>query len=606
MRKRDFTPLGLVTLVAGVVLFCGWAGLAAPPSPTKEIAVKRTVLKPGFLIQKAQFPPNDAKPTCTVTAPTFASWFQSGAPALNGVVKPADSVAFPNAPNCSFYQWSEQMFLWLTSPAPSQYGGGAHIFDSPTFYDVSAPDANNQRVFIPHKNGVIRPFNLRAAQPGPHNLPVIFDRAGRMFEIETQKPEVKPLVRNKAGSLVEIQRVVAGANGKRALLDKAGKEVEAAVSPKAIVRSPAPLLARKFILNNIPVLLDANGNVLDTEPGQAGGNGVLQAQNGSLVYYATMVNDVYAYFLTGAKDGGITPAPTQFPTTQADLNKIVAFAAMHSKTFPDPNALAIEVKTSWVEAAGLPNLSGYITMTATIPTYSKSNQDQWTPSGQKNALLALVGVHVVGSTKGHPEMIWATFEHFGNAPAGTYAYINSSNVTKTVNQSTAGTWLFTASGSGGPFNALHMHYNTVTPPPPPIGIIANAPFHISPSDTILWKAWGGAFNVSPNPLDANTAASNTEIIAINNSVMGQLVGGDIRGNYIMTGSTWTIGGAAPSGSFNAGAGNEVGTSKLANATMETYQQGTDNLWASGTNCFSCHGTNQTTVSHIYPPLKPLF
>jgi hypothetical protein len=53
------------------------------------------------------------------------------------VVLPANSVTFPNTPNCSFYQWSMQMFLWLTSPAPVTYGGGGRIFDTSTFFDVA-------------------------------------------------------------------------------------------------------------------------------------------------------------------------------------------------------------------------------------------------------------------------------------------------------------------------------------------------------------------------------------------------------------------------------------------------------------------------------------
>jgi hypothetical protein len=43
------------------------------------------------------------------------------------------------------------------------------------------------------------------------------------------------------------------------------------------------------------------------------------------------------------------------------------------------------------------------------------------PNGQKTVNLAMVGMHVVGSTKGHPEMIWATFEHIGNAPNDDYS-----------------------------------------------------------------------------------------------------------------------------------------------------------------------------------------
>src|SRR5215469_6137513 len=75
--------------------------------------------------------PTDAQDLCLLPPATFATWFQSGSVSLNGVVKPADSTIMLE-PNCDFYQWAQQDFLWLTSPAPSNYGGGAHIFDSPT------------------------------------------------------------------------------------------------------------------------------------------------------------------------------------------------------------------------------------------------------------------------------------------------------------------------------------------------------------------------------------------------------------------------------------------------------------------------------------------
>jgi hypothetical protein len=83
-----------------------------------------------------------------VSTSTFDTWFESGTPTLNGVVNPADSVSFPATPNCSFYQWSKQMFLWLTSPAPAVYGSGGFIFDSPAFYDYAT-----RRVGQPHPAG---------------------------------------------------------------------------------------------------------------------------------------------------------------------------------------------------------------------------------------------------------------------------------------------------------------------------------------------------------------------------------------------------------------------------------------------------------------------
>lgn len=553
-------------------------------------------------VASAQIIPSDPQPTCIVTPPLFAHWFVSGTVTKNGVVKPANSITFPGNPNCGFYQWSDQMYLWLTSPAPAIYGPGAHVFDSAIFFDVSPPDANKKRVFIRHTPGLIRTLGLRAAQVGPHRLPVVFDKRGTLFEIEPTplSKNGKPLVVDPAGKQVEVERVQVK-DGRATFFTKAGNAIPSA-KPLLKLKADSAHIAQKFMVGNVSILIDPFGSVIDVEVGQAGGNGVLISQNGSLIYYATMVNDVYAYFLTGAKNGAITPA-TQFPTTQADVNRVVAYAQAHGAKIPDPEALAIEVKTSWIEATSVPDPQNYITMKATIPTYNKSNPAQWTPSGQKTTTLAMVGMHVVGSTAGHPEMIWATWEHPGTAPNGTYAY-NSLTGPKVVAQSTAGTWLFTATNSTGPFNNVRQQYSS------PNIVLANPPSKptIGPNDTLRWKPWGASSNVSPNPVDATAAASNTEIISINNSVRGQLITGDPRFNYFMTGSTWTSGGAAPTGAFNSGGsgGNEVGTSQMANVTMETFQQGASSAWNLSTNCFGCHTTNTTSVSHMYNPLKPLF
>ena len=62
---------------------------------------------------------------------------------------------------------------------------------------------------------------------------------------------------------------------------------------------------------------------------------------------------------------------------------------------------------------------------------------------RKTVLMALVGMHVVGSTAGHPEMIWATFEHKNNAPNSSYTYLSTSGV-KTVNPDFSTAYLFCA------------------------------------------------------------------------------------------------------------------------------------------------------------------
>jgi hypothetical protein len=550
----------------------------------------------------AQTIPVDAQAIATVPPALFATWFKSGSPSLNGVVNPANSVAFSNNPslkNVDFYQWSEQMFLWLTSPATVEYGGGGgRIFSSPTFYDVSPLDSNGNRTFIPHVKGVVRRFNLRAAKPGPHELPVVFSKSGKMFEIVPTKlgPTGKPLVQNAEGKSVEIEKIMLGTDRKPIFQDKKGKTIAGIkpIIPAALINSA---VVQQIATSFGRIFLTPSGNVVETEEGQADTN-VLVSQNGSLIYYATIVNDVYAYFLTGAQDNQITPS-NQFPTTQSDLNKILTFASSHGKTFPDPNALAIEIKTSWIETAGLPNASSYITTTATVPTYNKSNPTSWVTNGEKTVELALLGMHVVGSASGHPEMIWSTFEHDGNSPNASYAYnATSGSNPQTVPQNTSGTWLFCANGATGTFNNPKQSatganiVSTLTPPAA-----------IAPSNIIRFMPFGGAVNQNPNPLVPDIATSNTQIISMNNSVRGQLLSGDVRKNYLLLGATWTEGGAAPSASFPSG--NVVGTSQLANTTMETFTQASSSF-NSFNSCFQCHQTNTTKVSHVFPALKKLF
>lgn len=593
--------------------------------------------------------PNDpqisAPLDCGVSSTAFNGFFHSGSAAVDGVVDPANSVTFPNNTalhNCDFYQWAQQMFLWLTSPAPPSYGGGGgRIFASPQFFTVSPADASGKRTLISNSPGLLRFISVRAAQVGAHGLPVIMSKSGQMFEVQPGpiSKAGKPLVLNRAGQQVEVSRTRL-LNGRLILLDKTGKTITApklivpkqiplqqiqrlrlqppppveplpqheivamrpsAAHVQALMRMlPAPvnpkLIAQKFMINGRNIFLNVNGGVIETEEGQADfPPSALITQNGSLIYYVSMVNDVMAYFLTGTKDGGITPTPTKFPTTAAELAKITTFASAHGKTFPDPNALAIEVKSAWIETTGLTNLNQYITTQAVIPTFDKTNPNKWVPNGHKTATLALVGMHVVGSANGHPEMIWATFEHFGNDPDASFNY-NSTNSGPNHNvpqvNPVTGTWMFTATGATAPFNpAAHAQLDTS-------GDVIGSP--VGPSNILRFKPYGAALGTAPNPLIPDDATSNTQIIGIDDSILSDFAplpgGPDVRTNYYMRGATWTENGATPTGSFPTGI--DVGTSQLANTTMETFQQTTTAFNAFSNNCFSCHLTNKLNVSHM--------
>jgi hypothetical protein len=595
--------------------------------------------------------PVDPAPTCVVPANEFNSWFETGAVSLNGVVNPADSVNFPDSPNCSFYKWSEQMFLWLNSPAPPSYGGGDRIFASAAFYDVSPPgqyyNSNGywaySRTLIPHppNSTTLENMSLRPAKPGPHGLPVIRDERGRMLEIQRPQlgPTGKQLVLDVKGEAVEVERITAGGEGRPVFFDRSGREIP---EPKPLIQDRLKqvkdlnreLVVQKFMVEQKPVFMNLNGNVVVVEQGQADG-AVLMAQNGSLVYYQLMVNDVYAYFATGVADGAWGASfGSKFPTTQVALNQIKHFAISHGRPspepFPDPNALTVEIKTAWVEADGLVNLDRYITMDARIPLYNKVSSKLWVRTNNyKVAKMALVGMHVVGSTDGqgaadHSEMLWATFEHEDNTPNAKYRYTNAAGQPTTVNPDFSKAFLFCQRNPPLPsLNIPHMKMSD-DPSGSPDDIIGINGFSISPSNTIRGNAWGAAFGVSPNPIDATDADSNSALIAINNSVRGMLDPADVRNHYMLTGMTWTINGGGftdnfgKPGNFTTATGTGVGTSQLANTTMETYQQALDPVTHQPTyskqlfNCFSCHQTNTTDVSHIFRDpltgygLKPLF
>ncbi len=360
--------------------------------------------------------------------------------------------------------------MWLTSPAPPSYGGTGPVFNSNAFYQIYVGN-DGKLHFLPQPSQKKLNFSLRAAQAGAHGLPVILDNKRVLHEIKpTPKSKSgKQMIAGPNGTLVEIASAKFGPGGQPILLDAKGKQIKPQL--KALLAQPmaaSPPSFREIMIGKTAVVL-RRGTAFRSSPtraeagrssgGLVGQNG--EPLNGSLVYYATFTNDVYAYYLTQVKNmnGGTTPVNTFFPTSAQDLAPIVAYAKQHGVTFPDPNALAIEVKTSWVQVSK-PQPQNYVSLSAFVPVYQVSADGKtWTPTGQyKPATLALVGIHVVGSLTNHPEMAWSTFELFGNTPNATYQYLNSGNQLTQVPQNTTGNWLFCQTNCQGPFNVQLATY----------------------------------------------------------------------------------------------------------------------------------------------------
>ncbi len=509
--------------------------------------------------------PTDVKMTCPAD---ISSWFPGGVSA-NGWVDPANSLDpvfadFKNNSRCDFYKWGAQMFLWLTSGASTK-----HVFNrSPGFYNVSL-EANSQRNFLP-------------------------------------------------------------GDGTMLLTVRKGKTDQ------------------------------------EIELGQAGGGDVLLSQEDSLVYYGLHANDIFALYTTGQKKkafnnalGWVSPAEdvaclkqyqscasevkgfckeqlnmcthNNFPSTLGQMRIVQKFATdygyqleatqLDKKPYTSP--MAIELKTSWVDASSwsASKKGNYVVTEAVVPVFNRTPaKGPWTVKENKTKTLAMVGMHVVGTVNGHPEMIWSTFEHVNNAPDNSYQYTSTKQPTpKTQPYNSAGSWTFLPSGAAKPTaitaNAKSINdakgtktsciisVPPVTPQNPQTTCtpVASTNPDIAPIDVMRVDPWG---NQHGENSDANIA-NNTDLASINVSVLSQLKAGDIRGNYIQTGGIWTAKGEIPPNGTDS---SLRGSLSLANSTLETFYQFKHKDSFNPGNCFGCHGSSETaatSVSHIFGALQPL-
>jgi hypothetical protein len=120
-------------------------------------------------------------------------------------------------------------------------------------------------------------------------------------------------------------------------------------------------------------------------------SGELIDQAGKPVYFTSHVSPEWVDFIT---------------RRQLYDNKVLESANPHLAF----RAGAFEIKTSWRFTSGMSPAENaqYYTTTACV-----APEDHSTPFP---AELALVGFHITGGAPGHPELLWATFEHARNAP----------------------------------------------------------------------------------------------------------------------------------------------------------------------------------------------
>ena len=356
---------------------------------------------------------------------------------------------------------------------------------------------------------------------------------------------------------------------------------------------------------------------------QAGGpddvkkaHGVLVDRHDNLVYYGERANGPFVKvvaYVTDQYGDDISELPASYDFTMSDT----AFDYFH---LDNPTHFwPTEVKTSWRLASAGDTIGDYIAIEAQVakPVQDPESGQYYIDQSLPNPTLAqetllLTGFHVAGAVNGHPELIWATFEHVDTAPdlaavpaIGDFALYVSGTPASGCNEVTLVTsktedketpdqvWLSLPTADGG------------TTPLTDLADLEGANIcRLYPSGLPPDVEADGVF-----PADA---AQQLRFVGSLNDAVESFLGGreDVRRNYRMIGALWTTTTATQPGqpdqtvpnlpalpigfadfsSYPTLYSNQAGTPFVANMTMESFTQ--------EQSCLTCHNGNDP--GDLYP------
>ncbi len=303
---------------------------------------------------------------------------------------------------------------------------------------------------------------------------------------------------------------------------------------------------------------------------QAGTDGILVDHKGRAVYYSQYVNPTFADFI---KNNNLTnPASVQ-------------------KFDPDKSfdITTLELKASWKIVADGENADDFFTMKTRVNKLrNQGGKIVIDNNSSEMVTVALVGFHIGGVVNGHPEMIWATFEHKSNAP----------NVPKNPKPDTIVSnkdWLFYTA------NTRYIDCN-VNPADSPTLTLNEKTQVISPITQVCRQFEFGNNPNHPAQKKRKMKQNDRNIAFLNRSVHKNLKPDGVWKNYHEVGAIWFLkkNQLKPGLSLATdGIGTDqelTGSLKLSNATIETFTQTQSTM----NNCFRCHNTEQR-----FPPIPTL-
>lgn len=349
-----------------------------------------------------------------------------------------------------------------------------------------------------------------------------------------------------------------------------GKKLQMQASP---ARDPQQRPVLSLSVRNSP---HVTRNIEATAIEQAGSQGVVVDHNNRCLYYGQHLNPEFVEFVR--KKLGLT---------KADQIKDVPIGQ------PGFDSGCLELKSAWralTNAEKQPDKltelkrSYYITE-AQVPTLEEEigasgiKRIVANPGKPRTEVVALLGLHVVGTTPGHPEFVWGSFEHVENAPTPTVANLPANQPVNNARDFT----LYTK-GTLKKDSNVNPVPAEVSTPADPLHFVDTARQTLAPVTQVYREFNSGEDGIS----------EDDDVCSLNKSVRGRLAAIPelaVWSNYQLIGATWL---KHPGTDFVAGtrfpkppATEDIfaGEKKLSNSTMETFTQ------HAKVNCFNCHDTH---------------
>jgi hypothetical protein len=328
-----------------------------------------------------------------------------------------------------------------------------------------------------------------------------------------------------------------------------------------------------------PNSVDVATSISDLE--QAGLQQVLIDQSGNAVWYAIHLNDefvkfVHDYNLTDVNVLKQIPAELQF------------------------RAGVVELKSAWRIVEG-PVPKNFITTRATIPIFKHDSGGKIVRDGNKSraVTVALLSLHVVSVIEGHPEFIWATFEHVTHRQDGAWVRDVAPSSKGNPNQTPVLVEALTDKYAVYPADP-----NNKTAPPVADANAGNPLQGLKLDEkSQKFSPLTPVYRIFPASKSSETDEDD-EIVKLNDSVKKLFkkfgtAETDVRSNYQLVAAVWLN---TPGADFKSGVNFSDtdpnapprtvplfgGENRLSNMALESFTQPENSF----PNCFSCHDTDR--------------